>query len=116
MNKGVIHVHKRTMDALMQWNWPGNVRELENFVERSVILTRGSVLAAPLGELGTDEIIPRQTLGLVEREDILTVLKESRGKLSGPAGAAARLRLPRTTLQSKLKKLCIDHRDYHADS
>ncbi len=75
------------MDALMQWSWPGNVRELENFVDRSVILTHGSVLAAPLGELAAEETVPRRTLELVEREHILQVLKDSRGKLSGPSGS-----------------------------
>jgi formate hydrogenlyase transcriptional activator len=100
----------------MQWNWPGNVRELENFVERSVILAHGSVLVAPHGELTMEETVARQTLEMVEREHILQVLKDSGGKLSGPSGAAARLGLPRTTLQSKLKKFCIDHRPYRSGS
>ncbi len=112
MNKTILRIHKKTMDALMQWNWPGNVRELENFVERSVILSQGPVLAAPLGELAMEATTPRQTLELVERAHIVRVLEESRGQLSGATGAAARLGLPRTTLQSKLKKLRIDHRRY----
>jgi formate hydrogenlyase transcriptional activator len=116
MNKTIIRVHKKNMDALMQWNWPGNVGELENFVERSVILAHGSVLVAPLGELTMEETVARQTLEMVEREHILQVLKDSGGKLSGPSGAAARLGLPRTTLQSKLKKFCIDHRPYRSGS
>ena len=112
MRKSITSIPAKTMDALMQWDWPGNVRELENFLERSVILTHGSVLAAPIGELVAENAVPQGTLELVEREHILRVLKESGGQLSGPGGAAARLGLPRTTLQSKLKQLGIDHRQY----
>jgi formate hydrogenlyase transcriptional activator len=113
MNKGVIYVQKKTVDALTRWSWPGNVRELENFVERAMILTQGSVLAAPLGELEAERaVVPSQTLELVEREHILHVLKDTGGRLSGPSGAAARLGVPRTTLQSKLRKLRINHREY----
>ena len=111
MKKSITSIPTKTMDALMQWAWPGNVRELENFLERSVILTHGSVLAAPIGELAPQDS-PEGTLELVGREHILRVLKESGGRLSGPGGAAARLGLPRTTLQSKLKQLGIDRRQY----
>jgi transcriptional regulator with GAF, ATPase, and Fis domain len=52
MNKSITSIPKKTMQALANWDWPGNVRELENLVERSVILTQGSVLHAPLTELG----------------------------------------------------------------
>jgi formate hydrogenlyase transcriptional activator len=64
MNKSITSIPKATMQALAQWDWPGNVRELENFVERSVILTQGSVLQVPLAELATPRepgISPRQT-------------------------------------------------------
>jgi DNA-binding NtrC family response regulator len=101
------------MDALVRWSWPGNVRELENFIERSVILTHGSVLAAPLSEIqaaAVTESIKDETLESAERIHILRALRESHGRIGGPAGAAARLGLKRTTLQSKLKQMGIDPR------
>ncbi len=113
MNKLITSIPRKTLDTLMEWEWPGNVRELENFVERSVILTQGPVLVSPLSELmatsaqakNTDE-----TLETTEREHILRALRETRGQIGGPKGAAARLGLKRTTLQSKLKQLGINPR------
>jgi formate hydrogenlyase transcriptional activator len=77
------------MDALTAWDWPGNVRELENFVERSVILTNSSALAAPLSELQrvSAERAHGETLAASERQLILNALRESRGKISGERGA-----------------------------
>ncbi len=114
MNKQIDTVPSATMDALMNWDWPGNVRELENFVERSVILTEGSVLRVPLAELQPDEsgAPSESTLRTTERGQIIRVLRETRGVLSGPKGAAARLGLKRTTLQSKMQKLGITRKDY----
>jgi len=113
MNRSIASIPKKTMEALVQWHWPGNVRELENFIERSVILSQGSVLAAPISEL---MILPEarvpDTLRAKEREHILRVLHESHGRLSGPNGAAARLGLPRSTLQAKLKQLGIEPQHY----
>ena len=112
MNKSITSVPKKTMDALMAWEWPGNVRELENFVERSVILTQGSVLAAPLSVLESTVTVGEaptsdQTLESAERQYIIRALKESHGQIGGPRGAAMRLGLKRTTLQSKMKHLGI---------
>jgi formate hydrogenlyase transcriptional activator len=105
-----------TMRALTRWDWPGNIRELENFIERAVILTKGPVLRAPLSELQMLEdsrpVDKDATLEAKEREHILRVLRETNGKISGPHGAAARLGLIRTTLNSKLKKLGIERKDY----
>jgi len=104
-----------TMRALTRWDWPGNIRELENFIERAVILTKGPVLRAPLSELEVpEETIPAQdsSLEAKEREHILRVLRETKGKVAGPNGAAARLGLIRTTLNSKMKKLGIGRKDY----
>jgi len=104
-----------TMRALTRWDWPGNIRELENFIERAVILTNGPVLRAPLAELEfPEEAIPTRgsTLEATERDYILRVLREVKGKIAGPKGAAARLGLKRTTLNSKLKKLGIERTDY----
>ncbi len=104
-----------TMRALTRWDWPGNIRELENFIERAVILTKGPVLRAPLGELAMpEENSPTEdsSLEAKEREHILRVLRESRGKIGGSDGAAARLGVIRTTLNSKMKKLGIERKDY----
>lgn len=110
MDKKIDTVPSATLDALTRWNWPGNVRELENFIERSVILSSGSVLRAPLSELQTGENTPGtvdSTLENAEREHILKVLRECAGVVSGPRGAATKLGLKRTTLQSKMLKLGI---------
>ena len=102
--------------AMMHWRWPGNVRELENFIERSVILSEGNRLNPPLSEL-RDEMSrqPPQSDGTLrdkDRELIIEVLRQTRGVLSGPAGAAARLGLKRTTLQYKMQRLGISRMDY----
>jgi len=111
MKKSITSIPSSTMEMLVRWEWPGNVRELENFVERSVILSPGSVLQAPLPELerAIEEGEGGRTAKLrdKERERILQVLRECHGKLGGPDGAAARLGLKRTTLQSKLDQLGI---------
>ncbi len=110
MKKSITSIPKRTMEVLERWDWPGNIRELENFIERSVILTEGSVLRAPLQELSQPSILATSlTLEEAQKEHILRVLRESGGQLGGPTGAAARLGLKRTTLQSKLKQLGIGY-------
>ncbi|MBI2349255.1 MAG: Fis family transcriptional regulator, partial [Deltaproteobacteria bacterium] len=91
---------------------PGNVRELENFIERAVILSPGPELRVPLAELKTaTEPAPHSTNTLeeAEREHILKVLKDTDWVVGGPSGAAARLGIKRTTLQSRIKKLGITH-------
>jgi formate hydrogenlyase transcriptional activator len=118
MKKSITSIPSRTMEMMVRWNWPGNIRELENFVERSVILTPGSVLQAPLAELET-VVEQGKASGSVslrdkERERILRALRDCHGKLGGPDGAAARLGLKRTTLQSKLDQLGIKPGSYRA--
>jgi formate hydrogenlyase transcriptional activator len=113
MGKSITSIPKKTMDTLTAWHWPGNVRELENFVERSVILTNGSVLTAPLSELQASIATgdkKSETLEAAERRYILEALRKSNGRISGINGAAARLGLKRTTLQSKLKQMGINPR------
>jgi formate hydrogenlyase transcriptional activator len=118
MKKSITSIPSKAMEMLVRWEWPGNIRELENFVERSVILTPGSVLQAPLSELeaavngGSDG--NKDSLRDRERERILRVLRECHGRLGGPDGAAARLGLKRTTLQSKLDHLGIKPGTYRA--
>jgi transcriptional regulator with GAF, ATPase, and Fis domain len=116
MSKNIETIPEATMQALVRWPWPGNIRELENFLERAVILTRGSVLFVPLAELEMQEeivagAVESATLYTAEREHILRVLREAKGQIGGTDGAAARLGLKRTTLNSKLKKLGIERND-----
>jgi PAS domain S-box-containing protein len=109
MNKSITSIPAKTMEALVQWTWPGNIRELENFVERSVILTPGMVLQSPLVELHGGPLDPKkETLRDMERDRIIRALRECKGQLGGPNGAAARLGLKRTTLQSKLTQFGIN--------
>jgi PAS domain S-box-containing protein len=113
MNKAITSIPAKTMETLKQWDWPGNIRELENFVERSVILTHGSVLQSPLKELeSAGEQGITDTLEAMDREHIVRALQLSHGKLSGINGAAERLGINRTTLQSKLKRLGINPERY----
>jgi transcriptional regulator with GAF, ATPase, and Fis domain len=117
MGKTIESIPDETMEALVRWRWPGNIRELENFLERAVILTRGPVLYVPLAELqmADEEQTAEQMnpmLHIAEREHILRVLREAKGQIGGDDGAAARLGLKRTTLNSKLKKLGIERSDY----
>lgn len=118
MGREIETIPKETMKALVQWNWPGNVRELENLSERSVILSEGTVLRVPLEEIrGHNETSSDQedhTLGNTERQHIIRILRETHGVISGTNGAAQRLGLKRTTLQSKMQRLGITHNDYLA--
>jgi formate hydrogenlyase transcriptional activator len=115
MDRGIETVPTETMETLINWPWPGNVRELENFIERSVILTEGTALRAPLADLQADSHgagAAEHSLEGAERDHIIRVLRETRGTISGPAGAARRLGLKRTTLQSKMLRLGITRRDF----
>jgi formate hydrogenlyase transcriptional activator len=112
MKKPIDRIPTETMAALTGYSWPGNIRELQNLIERAVILSRGHVLEVPQGELkGSAKSEPDQhyssTLESVEREHILRVLRDSNWVIGGPAGAAARLGLNRTTLNNRLRKLGI---------
>jgi formate hydrogenlyase transcriptional activator len=142
MEKRIETIPSAAMKALMEWEWPGNVRELANFIERAVILTRGPSLDAPLTELrrvcmdqGTqtpalqdrDEIarVVKETINALDdrkgvaeeyankqREEIVRALTESKGRVGGDDGAAARLGTNRTTLISRMKKLGINAKQY----
>ncbi len=114
MNKQIEVIPTQTMDALARWEWPGNVRELENFIERSVILSEGTILNVPLSELRPAYEGARRdtTLEGLEREHILRVLRETGGVISGLHGAAARLGMKRTTLQSRMQRMGIARSDY----
>lgn len=115
MNKKIDTIPGETMKAIMNWTWPGNIRELEHFIERAIVLSEGSELRAPVAELGANFELVTQARGALQtrrREHIIKVLRETRGVISGSNGAAARLGLKRTTLQSMLPRLGITRSDY----
>ena len=110
MDRQIDKIPAETMKELMSWSWPGNVRELENFIERSVILSRGPSLRAPLSELRADapQAGGDATLEDVERDHILRIFRETGGVISA---TASRLGIPRTTLNAMMKKLGISRSD-----
>ena len=142
MQKKIETIPAAVMKGLTAWEWPGNIRELENFIERAVILTRGKALEAPIAELrkrsidtssapvaqpGQDDLVrivketihaaldgkkPTDEYFQKQREDIVRALTESKGRVGGSDGAAARMGINRTTLLSRMKKLGIDARQY----
>jgi formate hydrogenlyase transcriptional activator len=112
MGKHIDTVPDEVMHALRLWNWPGNIRELENMIERMVIMSKGRILAAPPAELQEIEGAAEDSLTEMEREHIIRVLRETKGVLSGTDGAASRLGMKRTTLQSMIKRLGIEAQEY----
>ncbi|HEY7220219.1 MAG TPA: sigma 54-interacting transcriptional regulator [Candidatus Binatia bacterium] len=114
MKKPIDTIPTKAMSALTEYHWPGNVRELENFIERAVILSRGADLQLPLAELKQRTKTPLlqssnalATLEHAERDHIMRALSETNWTIGGPTGAAVRLGMKRTTLQSRMKKLGI---------
>jgi formate hydrogenlyase transcriptional activator len=108
-HKSIADVPDEVMAALIAYHWPGNIRELQNFVERSVVLTKGAELQAPVAELVSTQSMMSgvRTLADAERVHIISVLRETNWTVGGPNGAAARLGLIRTTLIAKMRKLGI---------
>src|ERR1700757_3302323 len=142
MQKPIEAVPAAVIKALTTWDWPGNIRELENFIERAVLLTRGNSLEAPLTELhksnvdhSTHEAAEQDPEGLArflkkavdalkqtksvgddyakkQREEIVRALTESKGRVGGASGAAARMGINRNTLVSRIKKFGINPKQY----
>jgi formate hydrogenlyase transcriptional activator len=111
MEKQIDTIPSAAMARLTQWHWPGNIRELQNFVERAVILTRGTSLQFPVEELkngNSHAPVSVMKKSSNERDEIVRILKEVNGQVGGPDGAAARLGLKRTTLISRMKKYRIN--------
>ena len=110
--KRIESISAASMRNLARWHWPGNVRELENLVERAVVLSRGEKLEISVPELA-DGYMSTAAAGLdkFDKQDmIVRVLKDTKGRVGGPDGAAARMGLKRTTLITRMKKLGIDPR------
>ena len=110
MGKQIEHIPAETMSALSSYQWPGNIRELQNFIERSVILSAGTVLRPPLAELKHSpelESLGAITLEEAERDHIRKTLEYTRWVVAGPNGAAARLGVKRSTLYFRMQKLGI---------
>ena len=107
--KSIDHVSDDVMAAIMRHDWPGNIRELQNFIERSVILTKGRELQAPITELTNQETRDGvvRTLNDAHRALIINTLRQANGVVGGPNGAAARLGVKRTTLITKMQRLGI---------
>jgi formate hydrogenlyase transcriptional activator len=141
MHKHIDTIPAVTMKGLTAWDWPGNIRELENFIERTVILTRGRSLEAPLAELrksqrddplqasapNTDADIARivkETIASLkgasskservkkQHDEIVRALAECKGRVAGADGAAVRMGIIRTTLISRMKRLGINPYNY----
>jgi len=112
MQKQIESIPAAAMRKLSSWHWPGNIRELENFIERSVILTHGTALQAPITELGNSgrnaPVSVRYEAD--DRDEIVRLLRVTSGRVGGREGAAARMGIKRTTLISRMKKLGIDRR------
>jgi formate hydrogenlyase transcriptional activator len=114
IGKKIRRVEKKTMELFLAYPWPGNVRELQNVIERAAILTEGDTLEVeenslrpPAGGALPPRSLPSSLQG-EEKKMIESVLAETRGRVSGPEGAAVRLQIPSTTLESKIRKLSID--------
>jgi formate hydrogenlyase transcriptional activator len=118
--KSIRHINKRTLDLFQAYDWPGNVRELQNVIERAVILCDGETFA--VDDTWLTPVVAPPSVGtrsplvahLVEheREAIEDALREAEGVIGGPAGAAAKLGIPRQTLESKIKKLGIKRHSF----
>jgi PAS domain S-box-containing protein len=117
--KEIRSIDKKTLDMLQSYDWPGNIRELQNVIERSVILSSGDVFSvdelwlskksvSPVPRVKASPLAKGRVESLSEREIIETALAETRGRVSGPAGAAAKLGIPATTLESRIRALKID--------
>jgi DNA-binding NtrC family response regulator len=118
--KNIKRVNKKTLELLQSYPWPGNIRELQNVIERSVILCETEIfsidenwlLQPPLAPESKQQVeLPRRLL-VHEKDMIEAALKDTRGRVSGPTGAAVKLGIPRSTLESKIRSLKIDKSRY----
>ena len=113
--KKIKNINKGTLDLFQHYDWPGNVRELQNVIERAVILSDGDTFI--VDETWLRPVTPKTAASSAplvanlidhEKEMIESALREAEGLVSGPAGAATKLGIPRQTLESKIRKLGIN--------
>ena len=113
--KKIRNINKKTLDLFQAYDWPGNIRELQNVIERAVILCDGETFS--VDETWLTRVAPKSAATSVplvanlverEREMLETALREAEGVVGGPTGAAAKLGIPRQTLESKIRKLGIN--------
>ena len=121
VGKRITKISKKALDLLQAYDWPGNIRELQNVIERAVILSDGETFVVdetwflPVSLKSAVPAVPMfANLVEQERDMIENALREARGLVSGPSGAAAKLGIPRQTLESKIKKLRIDRHRFRA--
>jgi len=113
MGRAIDNIPTSAMETLTRYDWPGNIRELQNVLERSVILTHGNTLQIAMSDLGqasgSSVLSPRGSKAsqATERQAIIRALEDAKGQVGGPDGAAVRLGMKRTTLQSRMRKLNI---------
>jgi transcriptional regulator with GAF, ATPase, and Fis domain len=114
--KSIRGLNKKTLDLLQSYAWPGNIRELQNVIERSVIVCESENFSVDESWLSREPLAPEPTgpldlshkLATQEKEMIEAALRESEGRVFGPSGAAAKLGMPRSTLESKIRSLKIN--------
>jgi PAS domain S-box-containing protein len=122
--KSIRSVDKKTLQLLQSYPWPGNIRELQNIIERSVIVCETETLTAdeswlshrPLDTRSGNKLFLSEKVAATEREIIEEALRESQGRIFGPSGAAAKLGMARSTLESKIRSLNISKNRFKAPS
>jgi PAS domain S-box-containing protein len=120
LGKNISSIEKKTLDLFLSYDWPGNIRELQNVIERSIILTSGEVLSVDGFWLSKGDVpSPKTETSPVskvgrwsEKEIIKAALAESKGRISGPSGAAAKLGIPPSTLDYRIRALRINKREF----
>ena len=121
--KNIQSIDKTALDLLQSYDWPGNIRELQNVIERSVILTSGHVFSVddvwlsketstPAARVEASARFTDESERRSEPETIKAALAETRGRVSGPSGAAAKLRIPPSTLETRIKALKINKQQF----
>jgi formate hydrogenlyase transcriptional activator len=112
MGKRIHQIERGSLEAMQAYAWPGNIRELQNVIERCVILADGEVLRLEPGMLATETpaAVPNSSSDM--KEKIEAMLRETRGRVAGPRGAAARLGVPVSTLESRIRALRIDKHQF----
>jgi len=113
MGKRIRQIDKTTLDTMLRYSWPGNIRELQNVIERGVILADSDVFRLEKGALHTESKVAAIAVGDNDpRAQIESVLRSTRGRISGPDGAAARLGVPASTLESRIRALKINKHQF----